>query len=69
MIIVESLLKGKHNLIQVTLDEVIVFFTNDSNNQNKVVLDFIEACKIIQFLPFSLVLRKNLAWIFNFLNI
>lgn len=45
MIIVESLLKGKHNLIQVTLDEVIVFFTNDSNNQNKVVLDFIEACK------------------------
>lgn len=45
MIIVESLLKAKHNLIQVTLDEVIVFFTNDSNNQNKVVLDFIEACK------------------------
>lgn len=45
MIIVESLLKAKHNLIQVTLDEVIGFFTNDSNNQNKIVLDFIEACK------------------------
>ena len=45
MIIVESLLKAKHNLIQVTLDEVIGFFTNDSNNQNKLVLDFIESCK------------------------
>lgn len=44
MIIVESL-KNKHNLIQVTLDEVIGFFKNGNNEKEKFVLDFIEACK------------------------
>lgn len=45
MIIVESLLKEKHNLIQVTLDEVMDFFKNTNDEKEKFVLDFIEACK------------------------
>lgn len=60
MIIVESLLKEKRNLIQVTLDEVIGFFKNGNNEKEKFVLDFIEACKQHPISTIFFGTKKNL---------
>lgn len=60
MIIVESLLKAKHNLIQITLDEVIGFFKNTNNEKEKFVLDFIESCKEHPIPAIFFETKKNL---------